>query len=298
MKGQGIFSKRKTKGDMIYDLIIFIIGLIIVCLYFFPLWYIFIASFSKPFYVSNGDVMLWIKGFTTAAYTKAFETSNLTRGFVNSIIITVGGTAVNMFFTTTLAYALSKKDLPFKRFFNFYTVFTMLFSAGMIPFYQVLRGYNLLDSYWGNMIGFAISTFNVIILRSFFQQISDEYEEAARIDGASTIRIFLQIFIPLSGAALATISLFYVVSRWNGYFWSSILFTTETKQPLQVILRRLLVDQRGLLEGDMAIGPESPYSKDTITYATIVISTLPMVLVFPFIQKYFRTGVTLGGVKG
>ncbi|MFV0503825.1 MAG: carbohydrate ABC transporter permease [Lachnospirales bacterium] len=298
MKGQGIFSKRKTKGDMIYDLIVFVVGIIIVCLFFFPLWYIFVASLSKPFYIANGDVLFWIKGFTTASYEKAFETANLGRGFINSIIILVGGTAVNMFFTTTLAYALSKRDLPFKKFFNFYTVFTMLFTAGMIPFYQVLKSYNLLDSYWGNMIGFAVNTFNVIILRSFFQQVSDEYEEAARIDGAGTFRIFWQIYLPLSGAALATISLFYAVSRWNGYFWSSILFTTETKQPLQVILRKLLVEQQGLMEGDMSTGPNAPYSKDTITYATIIISTLPMILVFPFIQKYFRTGVTLGGVKG
>ncbi len=289
---------KRTPGDVIYDTIVVLLGIIIVILFFFPLWYIVIASFSRPYYVASGDVVLWFNHFTTGAYEQALQTKGLWRGYANSIFITVFGTIINMVFSTTLAYALSRKDLPFRKFFNFFTIFTMLFTAGMIPFYRTLMNYNLIDSYWGNIIAFAINTFNVIILRSFFEQIPHDYYEAATIDGAGTFRIFFQIVLPLSSAALATVTLFYGVGRWNGYFWSSIILKSESKQPLQVLLKKLLVEQKGLMELALPVTPESLYAPSTIAYAIIVISIIPMVLIFPYIQKYFKTGVNLGGVKG
>lgn len=297
MKSKKRFSRR-SKGDILYDILVYILGIIIVFLFFYPLWYILIASFSRPYYVANGDVMFTVSHFTLGAFKKAFTANGIWLGYANAIFITVFGTLVNMAFTTTFAYALSKKELPFRSFFNFITVFTMLFTAGMIPFYQVMMKYGLVDSYWGVMIGFAINTFNVIILRSFFEQVSKEYEEAARMDGASTFTVFFKIILPLSTAALATVTLFYAVSRWNGYFWSSILLKSESKQPLQVVLRKLLVDQEGLVEFTEPTTVKSVFSPTTISYAIIVVSTVPMLILFPFIQKYFKTGVTLGGVKG
>ncbi len=289
---------KSTPGDLIYDIIVTLLGVIIVILFFYPLWYIVIASFSRPYFVNNGDVVVWFKHFTTGAYEQAFQAKGLWRGYANSIYLTVFGTIINMVFSTTLAYALSKKELPCRKFFNFFTVFTMLFSAGMIPFYKTLMSYNLIDSYWGNVIAFAINTFNVIILRSFFEQIPHDYFEAATIDGAGTLRIFWQIVLPLSKAALATVTLFYGVGRWNGYFWSSIILKTEAKQPLQVLLKKLLVEQKGLMELAQPVTADSLYAPSTIAYAIIVISIVPMVAIFPYIQRYFKTGVNLGGVKG
>ena len=290
---------KKSAGNLFYSVIINIIAIIICVVTFFPLWYIVVASLSKPFYVNSGQVIFTIKNFTLAAYKAAISTSGIWRGYLNTIIITMGGVAVSMAFSTSLAYALSRKDLPFRKFFTLLLVFTMWFSAGMIPFYQTMRVYKLIDSYFGIMIGFAISSYNVVILKSFFEQVPIDFEEAAKIDGAGTFKIFFQIFLPLSKAALATVGLFYGVSRWNGYFWASILFKTEAKQPLQVILKRMLVEQQLFLtEMVAAVTPETEAASTTISYAVIVISVLPMIVVYPFIQKYFKTGVTLGGVKG
>lgn len=289
---------KKTRGDIIYDLIVALLGIIIIVLFFYPLWYIVIASFSRPYYVASGDVIFWFKEFTLGAYKEAINTNGLWRGYANTIYITVFGTIINMAFSTTLAYALSRKDLPFRKFFNFFTILTMLFTAGMIPFYKTMMSYGLIDSYFGNMIGFAINTFNVIILRSFFEQIPNDYFEAAKIDGAGTFRIFFNMVLPLSTSALATVTLFYGVSRWNGYFWSSILLKTESKQPLQVLLKKLLVEQKGLMELSLPVTPESLFAPSTISYAIIVISVLPILIIFPYIQKYFKTGVNLGGIKG
>lgn len=297
MNLKSIYSRR-SKGDLVYDGIVLLLGLLICFLFLYPLWYVFVASFSKPYYVADGEVVFWINHFTLGAYKQAFSLDNIWTGFGNAIIMTVFGTMINIIFTTTLAYALSRKELPFRRFFNFMLVFTMLFSAGMIPFYRTIMGYHLMDSYFGAMIAFAISAFNVLIMRSFFEQVSSEYEEAARIDGAGTFTVFFRIFIPLSVAAIATITLFSAVGRWNGYFWSSIMFRTESKQPLQVILRKLLVFQDGLMEDIEPLTQNSEYAFSTISYAIIVITVVPMLVLFPFIQKYFRNGVTLGGVKG
>ncbi len=303
-KEKKVLKRKKRKkikirqSDMIYTIITRLLGIIIVFLFFFPLWYIVIASFSRPYYVINGDVILWFKEFTLGAYQQAFQAKGIWRGYGNSVFITVFGTVTNMIFTTTLAFALSRKELPFRKFFNFFTVFTMLFTAGMIPLYRTLMNYNLIDTYWGNIIAFGINTFNVIILRSFFEQIPNDYFEAARIDGAGTFRTFFKIVLPLSKASLATVTLFYAVSRWNGYFWSSIILKSESKQPLQVLLKKLLVEQTDLMDLAQPVTSASLYAPTTIAYAIIVISILPMILIFPYIQKYFKTGVNLGGVKG
>jgi len=288
---------KKTGADLALDIIAIVLGVLVSFVALYPLWYILVASFSRPYYVSNGEVLFMVKEFTLAAYQRAFSTTNVWRGYANTIFITVAGVAVSMFFSTTLAYALSKPKLKGCRFFVFMLMFTMWFSAGTIPFYQTLRSYKLTDSYWGLIIAFAINSYNVIILRSFFEQVPHDFEEAAQIDGASTFRIFGQIYLPLSKAALATVTLFYMVSRWNGYFWASILLTTESKQPLQVVLKKLLIEQKELTENAGAVTAETLTAPVTISYAFIVISIIPMLIVYPFIQKYFKSGVTLGGVK-
>ncbi|MCD8131426.1 MAG: carbohydrate ABC transporter permease [Lachnospiraceae bacterium] len=285
-------------GDRIFNIVVTLIAVAVCIIAFYPMWYVLIASFSRPFYVSDGSVVLLPGGFTLAAYIRAFNTSSIWTGYLNTIIITVGGVAVNMFFSVTLAYALSKKELPFKRFFTLFVAFTMWFSAGMLPLYQTIRSYHLTNSHWGIMMSFAINVYNVFILKSFFEQVPGDFEEAARIDGANTLTVFAWIYLPLSKAALATVTLFYMVSRWNGYFWASVLLTDDDKQPLQVVLKKLIVDQTNLVDAETAITPDTLVSGTTVAYAIIVVATVPMLVVYPFIQKYFKSGVTLGGVKG
>lgn len=285
-------------SDRVFNVIVCILAIVICVFALYPLWYVLIASLSKPYYVSNGSVLLLPKGFTLAAYIKAFSTSGLWRGYANTIFITLAGVVVNMVFSTTLGYALSKKTLPFRKFFVLLVSFTMWFSAGMVPLYQTILRYGLTNSYWGIIISFAINVYNVIILKSFFEQVPADFEEAARIDGANTFTVFFRVYLPLSKAALATVTLFYMVSRWNGYFWASVLMTEDSMQPLQVVLKKLLVEQTNLVDSEVAVTVATELSGVTVAYAIIVLAIIPMLIAYPFIQKYFKSGVTLGGVKG
>ena len=289
---------KMTWGDRIYSWIVNLFAAIICLLSFYPLWYVLIASVSKPFYVSDGTVMFWPVGFNLDSYVQALQTDGVLRGYLNTIIITVGGTIVNMLLSVTLAYALSKKNLPFRKFFTVLVSFTMWFSTGMIPLYQTIRDYHLTNSYWGIIISFGINVYNVVILKSFFEQLPGDFEEAAKIDGANTFTIFARIYLPLSKASLATVTLFYLVTRWNGYFWASVLLTDDKLQPLQVVLKKLLVEQQSLSESTLTITPDTTSAAVTVSYAIIVVAIIPMLVAYPFIQKYFKKGVTLGGVKG
>ena len=174
----------------------------------------------------------------------------------------------------------------------------MWFSAGIIPMYMNFRDFNLLDTRTAILFGFAISTYNMIILKSFFEQVPSALEEAAFIDGASDFRIFVQIFLPLSKPALATVALFYGVNRWNGYFWPMNLLTSDSKVPLQVLLKKLLVDRTANEMESAIITSASLSNQTTVIYALILLAIIPMAVIYPFIQKYFRSGITIGAVKG
>ena len=215
----------------------------------------------------------------------------------NSIIITVFGTIVNMFFTVSGAYVLSKPDLKFKKFWMFLVIITMWFDPGRIPKYLNFRDLGMINSYTGIILGFAINTFNVIILKSFFEAIPKSLEESARIDGASQFQIMTKIYLPLSGSALTTVSLFYAVSRWNGYFWTMVLLIDDKKAPLQVFLKKLIIEKDMAGEASQMITMESLTSPQTVIYAVIALSLIPILTVYPFIQKFFKKGVTLGAVK-
>jgi putative aldouronate transport system permease protein len=194
------------------------------------------------------------------------------------------------------AYALSRPQLLGRRFWNMMVAFTMWFNAGIIPFWLNMRDLGLLDSYFGIMIGFAVNAFDIILLRNFFESIPSSFEEAARMDGANEFQILWKVYMPLSKAAIATITLFCVVSRWNGFFWAMILLSDDDKIPLQVYLRhtiQLLTDDEEFTTTLI----DAPYSVETVTAAIIVCSIIPVLLFYPFIQKYFNKGILLGGVK-
>lgn len=295
-------TKRKhllqSRGERAFNFSMNFAGTLISLLVLYPIYYTFIASISKPFFVENGTVMFWPVELTFESYRKAFETKGIWTAYGNTIFYTVFGVVVNMVFTTTMSYALSKKRLLCRKFFTLFVVFTMWFNAGIIPLYMTFKDFDLLNTRTAVILGFAINTYNLIIMKSFFEQLPESLEEAAFIDGASDFTIFWRIFIPLSRPALATVGLFYAVGRWNSYFWAMNLLKDDAKMPLQVLLKKLIVDQQVTATDAALVTSSSLSSPTTVIYATVIIAIVPMLLVFPFIQKYFKTGVTLGAVKG
>ena len=238
------------------------------------------------------------KGFSFESFKAAANMDGIWLAYANSIFITVFGTLVSMFFTVTGAYVLSKPDLKCRKLLTILVVVTMWFDPGMIPRYLNFRDLGMINSYSSVILGFAINTFNVIILKSFFEAVPKSLEESARIDGASQWQIMTKIYLPLSKSALTTVSLFYAVSRWNGYFWTMVLLTDDSKVPLQVFLKKLIVEKDMAGEAAQMITINSTTSPQTIIYAVIVMSILPILIIYPFIQKFFKKGVTLGAVKG
>ena len=290
--------KIQSRGEKVFDACLNVFGVILVAIILYPIYYVLIASVSQPLPVENGSVILTPVGFNLDSYRQAFRTPYLWTSLLNSLYYTFGGVLVNMVFSTTMAYALSKKRLVGRKIFTLFTVFTMWFSAGIIPLYMTFRDFHMLNSRNAILFGFAMNTYNMIILKSFFEQVPESLEEAAFIDGAGDFRIFSKIYLPLSKPALATVGLFYAVNRWNGYFWPMNLLTDDSKVPLQVLLKKLLVDKVKNEMESAIVTASSLSNQTTIIYALIILAIIPMAIVYPFVQKYFRSGLTLGANKG
>jgi putative aldouronate transport system permease protein len=285
----------ESRGEKLFYVFNYIALGLFACLTVYPFLYVLSASFSSPQAVVTGKVMLFPKETTLAAFRAVFHEKNIWIGYANTIYYTFVGATTSIVLTVCGAYALSKKRLKGRTFINLLISFTLIFGPGMIPMYLNFRSLNLLDNRLGIIIGFALSTFNFIILRTFFQSIPEELEEAARIDGAGDAGILFRIVLPLSKASLATISLFYAVSRWNGYFWSMVLLRDESKYPLQVFLNRLVVQMK---PSESMLSDVSFTTGETVIYATIIVAVLPIIAVYPFIQKHFVKGVMIGSLKG
>ncbi|MBB3112141.1 putative aldouronate transport system permease protein [Paenibacillus phyllosphaerae] len=285
----------ESRGEKVFYVFNYIILGLFALSTLYPLLYVLSASLSSPQAVVTGDVFLYPKEFTLTAYKAVFKENGVWMGYANTIYYTVAGTFTSMVLTICGAYALSKKRLKGRTFFNLLISFTLIFAPGMIPMYLNFRDLHLLDSRFGIVIGFAVSTFNFIILRTFFQAIPEEIEEAARIDGAGDVRVLFGVVLPLSKAALATISLFYAVSRWNGYFWAMVLLRDEDKYPLQVLLNQLVVKMK---PSESMLNDISYSTGETIIYATIIVAVIPIIVVYPFIQRHFVKGVMIGSLKG
>ncbi len=288
----------QSRGERVFNTIMIIVGIMISLIALYPLYYTLIASISKPLLVENGSVMFSPKALTFESYRQAAAKPGIWIAYGNTIFYTVAGVLVNMFFTTTMAYALSKKRLGFRKFFTLFTVFTMWFSAGLIPLYMTFRDFGLLNTRTSIIFGFAVNTYNLIILKSFFEQVPESLEEAAFMDGASNLRIFTTVYLPLSKPALATVGMFYAVNRWNSYFWAMNLIRDDNKMPLQVLLKKLIVDRVANETEAAIITHESMSSPTTVIYAIIILAIIPMMIAYPFVQKYFKSGLTIGAVKG
>jgi len=290
------FLKRTFTDDNIFNFMNKLILCIFVFLVAYPLLFVIFASISSGRAVDTGRVTFFPVEPTLAAYGQVAGDMQFWRSYANSVLMTVAGTLYSMAISLTGAYALSRKHVPGSRIFNFLLVFTMWFSAGTVPIFLNLQSLNLLH-FGGLIIGFGISAFSIIILRSAYLTIPSELQEAATIDGANEFQNFFLISTPNIKPTIATVWLLYGIGRWNGFFWAMIIITDLQWMPLQVYLRRYIVLRTALLE-DFGLHAVTLHSHQTIIYAIIVCSIIPIFIVFPFMQRVFQRGVMEGGLKG
>lgn len=291
-------KKNITFGDRLFDSLNVLMMLILVIITAYPFLYVVMASFSdsNTFMAYNG--LLWRPlNPNVRSYAAVFKNRLIYSGYMNTIFIVASGLAINMALTSFAAYGLSRRNLYFKKPIMFLIVVTMFFSGGLMPFYLTIKSYGLYNSIWAVILPSAINTFNVIICRTSFEAMPQSLEEAAEIDGAGHLTILTRIILPVNKAVMSVVALYVVVAYWNSWFNASIFLTTKTKFPLQLILREILVENQ---TNDMIVGVdiESVNSvSETIKYAVIIVSTLPVLCVYPFLQKYFVKGVLVGAVK-
>ena len=297
----GPVGQNATLGSRIFDVMNYLIVTLIALTTLFPFIYIISASFATEYEITTRPMFIIPQDVTLNAYKFIFSSNKILQGFRNSIFITVCGTAINLFFTVTMAYALSKKRLRGRNFFLNMVIISMFFSGGMIPGYIIIANVlNLKNTFWAVLLPGAISSYNLMIVKNFFQGIPQELEESAAIDGSTDIGILWKIVLPLSLPVLATFGLFYAVGHWNAYFGAMIYMTgAKGKWPLQVLLRELIILANGSAGDITNMDPEFIQPPEqSVKMAVIVVSTVPIMCVYPFLQKYFVKGVMVGALKG
>lgn len=288
----------RSRADRFFDWFNygFLSLLLIVILY--PLYFIVIASVSDPISVGGGKVWLFPVDFTLEGYQKILENQAIWVGYKNTILYMAVGTAVNVAITVTGAYPLSRKDMYGRNLFMFLITFTMFFSGGLIPTYLLVKSLGLMNSMWALILPGAVSVWNLIIARTFFQHnIPEELREAAAIDGCSDFKFFLQVALPLSKAILAVLVLFYGVGHWNSFFSALIYLRDEAQYPLQLVLRNILIQNEVQELMNLEPGAGSNLS-ESIKYGVIIVASIPVLILYPMVQKYFVKGVMIGSLKG
>lgn len=288
--------KLYSRGDRTFVILNMVLIGIFAISTLYPFIYVTALSFSAGFEARAGQVVLTPVAFTLSAYERVLSEPLFWSSYANTFIYTIFGTLCSLAFIIPGAYALSRPQLYGRRFWNLMVAFTMWFNAGLIPFFLNMGDLGLLNSYFGIIIGFAVNGFNLILLRNFFEAIPKSLEEAARMDGASEFTILRKVYIPLSKPAIATVSLFCIVSRWNGFFWAMVLLQDEEKIPLQVYLRQVIAELSDDEEFAASI-LSADYSFETVSAAIIVCSIIPVLILYPLLQQYFTKGIMLGGVK-
>lgn len=291
---------QKSRTDKIFDFFLYTISTIIVIVMLYPMYFIVIASFSNPADVSAGNIVLLPKGITFKGYQKLLEYSQLWVGYKNTILYAVLGTVISLVVNVPTAYALSRKDLCGRKLFTVFYLIPMFFTGGLIPTYLIVKDFGLLDNFWVMVLPFSVITYYIIVARTFFNNsIPGDLWEAAQIDGCGNLGFFFQIVIPLSKAVLAVIALWTAVGQWNSYFNALIYLRNPDLQPLQLVLRNILISNQTI--SSMSTGAAAVEAKqmaDLIKYAIIVVSSAPIMCMYPFVQKHFNQGVMLGSLKG
>lgn len=297
------FSRFKhSKSDLIFGAVVVILGVFIIIVIGYPLVYVLSASLSDPTAISDGSMWLLPKGFNLNAYKEVFKSRDVFTGYKNTVIYAVTGTFINLAMTTMAAYPLSRSDLAGKNVLTFLITFTMFFSGGMIPSYINIQNLHMLNTMWSMVLPGAIGVTNMIIMRNYFQHsIPGELVEAAYADGCTNLGVLFRIVLPLSKSILAVMFIFYFVGHWNAYFNALLYLNDKEKYPLQVFLRSILIQNN---PGDMLGGAGSQDSSqlqliyETLKYAIIVVSSIPVLILYPFVQRYFSKGIMMGALKG
>lgn len=289
---------RRTPGEILFEVANLLILSILVLLTLYPFIHVLFASFSNPAQMaSHSGVLLWPIGFELGAYQSVLENPNILLGYQNTLFYVLAGTVISLALTIISAYVLSRKGYLYKKFFNLVVVVTMFFSGGLIPFYLQVQSLGLTNTRWALLLPSALSTYNLMVMRTAFQSIPDSLEESARIDGAHDFTILTRIVMPLSTPTIAIMILFYGVGQWNSWFNAMVFLRSRDLYPLQLFLREILVlsdtsDMTTNMTSDRELMGE------TIKYATIIVTTVPILCVYPFLQKYFVKGIMIGAVKG
>ena len=296
---------KRCREDVIFDTVIFIILTLILFVVAYPLYWVIISSFSDPTAVSAGKVLLRPMGFTLKGYAEVFKNSQVMRGFFNSIVITFVGVCVNLAVTLPTAYALSRDNFSGKKPITVFYMITMFFGGGMIPTYLVVKNMQLLNTIWALVLPGCLSVYNMIVARTFFKSnISEELYEAGEIDGCTQSRFFFQIALPLSKAIIAIMDPYYGVGHWNSYFSALLYISDQDKYPLQLVLRNILITNQTALSqtattaAARAALQEQQQLIDVMKYSLIIISSVPVLIMYPLVQKHFVKGVMIGSVKG
>lgn len=280
-----------------FDYLNYLFMLLILFLMLFPLYYCLIVSVSDGSAVIRGDVVFAPKGFDLNAYKAVFDNPQILRSYGNTLLYTLVGTAINIFLTALCAYPLCRPRLRGRRVFNALFLVTMFINGGTIPLYLQVKSLHLMDTIWAIVLPTGINTYNMIIMRTFFSSIPEDLHEAAEIDGASQFQTFVRVILPLSETILATLVLFYAVAHWNSYMPALLYLNSADKMPLQMTIRKMVVDS-DIASMTTSGSSESLLSENKIKYAVVIISVLPMLVIYPFLQRYFVKGVMIGSVKG
>lgn len=294
--------KRKLEfTELLFKILsyLFLTVFALCCLY--PFLYAISAALSGRSAVEYGEIVLLPKNVQFEAFLRMFNNNNFWNAYTNTLFITFYGTLWAMGVAILGAYALSKKRLLFRKGINFFLVFTMWFSAGIVPQYinylntkDTFVAVGISDDKWLIVIAMGMAAMNIILLRNAFEGVPSEIEEAAIVDGASEFQVLTNVYIPMSKSTIATVALLFGISRWNGYFWARQMMMNQNEQPLQVFIRKLLEDYQ---DSEFMAGWNEVYASDSVIYALIVCSVIPILIIYPFIQKYFAKGVNVGGVK-
>jgi putative aldouronate transport system permease protein len=294
---------RTLGSDRLFNVITFIVLTVTLILVFYPLYFLVIASVSSPDAVYSGSVWLFPQQFTLEGYERIFADSSILIGYRNSAIYTVVGTVISVALTLTAGYALSRKDLVGRNLFMLFFVITMFFDGGLIPRYLLVRDLGMFNSIWAMVLPNAVGVWNLIIARTFFQiTIPEELREAAAIDGASNVQFFVRVVLPLSTPIIAVMVLIHAVGNWNSFFDALIFITREDMYPLQLVLRNILTQSDVTANAAMLTGVTSYADQQRVTelikYGMIIVASIPLIILYPFLQRYFVKGMMIGAIKG
>ncbi|MBQ9855047.1 MAG: carbohydrate ABC transporter permease [Clostridia bacterium] len=289
---------RQSRQDRVFDAINLILMILLLFIFIWPLWFVLIASFSDPMRVLNGEVLILPVDFNVSAYKELIRRGDIWLSYLNSIFYTVAGTALNMVFTVCAAYPLSRKTFVIRNYVMTFFLITMYFSGGLIPLYVLLRGLHLIDSRLCLILGGAISVYNMLIVRNYFMNsIPSALREASMLDGANSAQDLIHVVLPLSKPVLAVVTLYYAVGHWNDYYSALVYITSPNKYPLQLVLRDILSNVTVSSESASTIEDKVRLAQ-TLKYSSIIAAMIPVLMLYPVIQKHFVKGVMIGAVKG